>query len=406
MTRIVVVIAVITLGNHDFNSTLAAQQNENKQSESSQHAGEHQKKHSGHAGESAGVHLEPSQVKSLGIETKTVTGGSARSVLSRPATVRFDPDRTAQIGPRISAKVVKVLKDLGDKVSRGEPLAVMNSVQLGKAKAQFLTAKARKETQEADFKRERRLYKKEISSEAAMLDAKARFREARAEYQAAREALRLYGMDKKAIDAVQAGTEEPLSYFRLTSPVEGTVQKRDLSPGQTISATETPIHLVDTKKVWVFAEAYERDIPHLTTGHTMELQVPSLPGQTFQGQINWISRELDKGTRTIRVRATIKNPKNQLRAGMFGTARLHTDASTKTAMVPVDAVQRMHGRKVVFTPAKENRFKPVPVKTGEESDGWIEIEEGVHPGEKIVFRGAFELKAALTAGERSSAHHH
>ncbi|MFQ5990058.1 MAG: efflux RND transporter periplasmic adaptor subunit [Candidatus Methylomirabilales bacterium] len=370
---------------------------------------EPRKKESEHAGEGeeAKVHLELEQIERLGIRVDRLKAGSARATITRPATVAFDLDRVARVGPRITAKVVRVTKDLGAAVKKGEVVAVMNSVELGLARTRYLAARGRLETERTNHERQKILHTKGISSEASMLEAKARFHEAEANLQAARETLRLYGLSPKEIEAVQVGDTQSLSSYYLTSPIEGVVQRRDLAPGATVEPNETPIHVVDTSRMWVIVDAFERDTVRLAPGQEIELRVRSLPGRTFRGRINWVSQELKKDTRTLQVRAVMGNADRILRAGMFGTARIYTGETTEAALVPVDAVQTLGNEKVVFVPGNEpGSFEPVPVALGEESDGLVEIISGVQPGSQVVTEGAFALKSALTARGRSAEHAH
>jgi cobalt-zinc-cadmium efflux system membrane fusion protein len=353
------------------------------------------------------VHLTAGQRDRLGVRVAGLPAGAASGTLERPARVMFNLDRVARVGPRVPSKVVRVVRDLGDRVSEGEPITVMSSVDLGKAKAAYLTARARLETHRAEYRRERELRESDISSEAELLEAQARFREAEAELNAAREALRLYGLSRQQIEAIEAGTEEPLSYFRLSSPVEGVIQKRELAPGQSVGPQETPIHVANLDRMWVMIDAFERDVPHLSEGLEVDLTVRSLPDTSFTAETDWVSYELQEDTRTVRVRAVVDNPDGALRAGMFGTARIRPEGSVEYAMVPVDAVQTLEDRSVVFVPGQEQgSYRPVEVKTGAENEGRVEIVSGLAPGDQAVVAGAFELKSALTSGTRSAAHGH
>ncbi len=360
----------------------------------------------GHA-EGGEVHFTEQQLEALGITVKALESGSVSSALNRPATVVFDMDRVVKVGPRISSKVVRVLKDLGQPVRAGEALAIMSSVELGKAKAEYMTARARLETAEAAFQREQSLYDQEISSEAEMLEARARFREARAEAEADREALRLYGLSTEQINQIQAGDDQPLSYFVLTSPAPGWIQERDISPGQTVGPDETPIQVADPSQLWVLIDAFERDVPLLAVDQQVELSFRSLPGQIFEARTDWVSFALDSRTRTISVRAVVDNPEGLLRAGMFGTAHLHTVSDVEYALIPVDAVQVIDGNDVVFVPGDEpGSFAPASVYLGDESDGYVEIISGLQPGAIAVVAGAFDVMSALTASSRSADHGH
>lgn len=359
----------------------------------------------GHAPER--IHLTEAQFARLDIEVAAAEAGRASAYVEAPATVAFDDDRVARVGPRLSAKVVEVVADLGDRVEPGDPVAIMDSVALGKAKARHLTTRAHLQTVRADYQRQRTLAEKQIASEAVLMDAEANLAEAEAEHDAADEELRLYGLSADEIDDVEADSDQPLSRYVLTSPIAGVVQRRDLVPGETVGPGDTPIHIVDTRRMWLSIEASEQAIPELATGLPVILTVRPLPGREFTGRTDWVSRELDAQARTLRVRAMVDNPDGLLRAGMFGTARIRTGSEGDYALVPVDAVQSLEGREVVFVPGDEpGAFRAVGVVTGREAGGRIEIRSGLEPGADVVTAGAFDLTSALTAADRSATHSH
>ena len=383
------------------NAQTEQQQEQQKNEEGGQHAGESPEGEQ-HTEE---VHLSEQQLQSLGINVETLDFGSASSTIARPAGINYDLDNIAKVGPRIEAKVVRVLKDLGDRVSRGEPLVLMNSVELGKAKAEYIRLQARLKSEKARYEREQSLYDQEISSQAELLEAEATFEEARAELNAVAEALRLYGLSDATIQNIETGSDQPLSRYYLTSPISGVVQERNLSPGQTVSSTETPIHIANLSEMWVFIDAYEQDIQYIEQGQTVNVSVRSIPDKTFKGTVNWISYALEEGSRTMPVRAVVKNRDRQLRAGMFGTARIQTGQERNIAVIPVDAVQTIEGESRVFVPGDEDgSFRPVTVRLGAENEGMVEITSGLQPGDKVVTGGAFDLKSALTSKSRSADH--
>ena len=370
------------------------------------------------------VHLTVDQRGRLSVQTSTLSGGSASSGLQRPAALKFNPDQVARIGPRVDAKVSRVLVDLGDRVQRGEAVAVMNSMKLGNAKSDYLTAKARLETAGAEYEREQKLREEGISSEAELLQAKSEFQEVKSEVQAAAETLRLYGLSNSAIQSVESGDGQDASQFVLRSPISGRVEERDLSPGQSVGSNETPIHVADASTMWAMIDAYERDLPALEEGQDVVLSVRGMPEQTFRGQIDFISAQLDEESRTVKARAVINNAGRQLRAGMFGTAQIEAgsgwsssdsaatavadSAAGRYAMIPTGAVQQVGGENVVFVPGEEEgAYRVQPVQTGAETEsGMVAITSGLAPGDVAVTQGAFDLKSALTASGRSAAHGH
>jgi|GEM_PF-219907 len=353
------------------------------------------------------VHLTPAQRDRLDIRIREAESGSATAVVSAPATVAFDSDRVARIGPRLNAKVLKVTADLGARVKAGDTVAILDSVALGQSKAAYLTAAARYQTRLAAYRRNKKLADDKIISDATLLESRAEYSQARAEREAARAELKLYGINEAAIDDIGTNNGPPLSRYPLTTPMAGVVQRRDLVPGQSVSANETPIHVVDNSRMWVIIEADEQSLGRLQTGLTVKLNVRPLPDQTFTGEVNWISAELDAQSRTVRVRATVDNPDGVLKTGMFGTARIQTQSERQFALIPIDAVQSMGERSIVFVPGDEpGAFRAVPVVLGAEGGGQIEVRQGLSAGDAIVATGSFDLASVLTAGGRSAAHSH
>jgi cobalt-zinc-cadmium efflux system membrane fusion protein len=376
-----------------------------KEGEPEGHATEEAPETEEHAEEGHGqeVHITPEQVKEMGIVVEPLKGGLVNSKIQRPATVKFNPDKTVKMGPRISAKVEKVQVDLGDNVSKGQALAYLSSVELGKIKADYLGQLSHFQTKQKAYQREKKLYGEKISSEADYLQAKAEFENARADLESSKATLELFG-----IAAENVGNQDyPLSYFVLNSPLSGVVQERNLSPGQTLSPNSTPIHIVNNSEMWVMVDAYERDIAYIQTGQAISLTVKSLPGKVFTGKIDWISNALDPDSRTLKIRAVVNNKKGLLKEGMYGTAGIINNEERKNPIIPVDAVQKIETEQVVFIPGdEEGSFKPVEVITGNENNGWVEIAGNIKIGEPVVTAGAFDLMSTVTSKTRSAAHGH
>lgn len=381
-----------------------------KNAEKNKHKGAQNQQHKDNKNEQREhrkIHLKKDQRKSLNLKVVNAEAGNIRETITAPATIAFDPDRVAHVGPLIAAKVKNVRKELGAQVEKGETLAVLESVALGKVKARYIRARARLETARADYQRQRKLADDKIASEAELLDSRAAFKEAQAELNSLREQLRLYGLDETAIAEITQDNDKLLSRYVLTSPISGTLQKRAISPGDSLTPKQTPLHVVNTNRMWVNIDVFEADIPYIARGQTVRFSTRVHPEKTFKGRVAFVSRELDPKTRTVRVQAVIDNPGGKLRAGMFGKARIQTTEAKHTVLVPIDAVQTIKGNEVVFVPGKhDGAYRAQPVKTGEENNGHVEILSGVKPGQNVVASGAFDLKSAITASGRSAAHSH
>lgn len=354
------------------------------------------------------VHLSAEQRAMLDVEVDEAAAGQADARIRASATVHFDPDRQAVIGPRAPANVVEVLVDLGDTVEAGQPLVRMDSTELGRVRAEHLVSAARLSAARERLQRADSLAERQFASEAERIEARATFEQAQAEHRAATETLRLYGLSLDDIEHHDPPGDEPLSRYTLRSPAAGTVQRRDLVRGQHVAPDGAPLHIVDTTHMWLMIEAFEQSLSRLTEGDPVRFRTRAVPGRSFSGAIDWISASLDETSRTLRVRARLDNPDGLLRDGMAGTATIEASGDhRRLALVPIDAVQRIGERQVVFVPGQEDgAFRAQTVSTGSEGDGQVGVREGLEPGEMVVVRGAFDLMSTLTAGSRSAAHSH
>ena len=132
----------------------------------------------------------------------------------------------------------------------------------------------------------------------------------------------------------------------------------------------------------------------LKVGDVAEVHFRGLPGETYKGAVTFILHELDKATRTAKVRIEIKNPDHHIRHEMY--AEVTIDSGTGSAprlTVPASAIIDSGNRQIVLIERGEGRFEPRPVKTGMRGDGVVEISDGLKAGEKVVVTANFLIDA-------------
>jgi Cu(I)/Ag(I) efflux system membrane fusion protein len=125
------------------------------------------------------------------------------------------------------------------------------------------------------------------------------------------------------------------------------------------------------------------------TGDPATAELPSLPGERFQGQIDYLYPELMPTTRTLKVRIVVKNPDKRLRPGMFAAVHLRGATQDQVLTVPTEAVIRTGTRSVVIVADDGTHFRPALVRVGAEHGGRSEILEGLSAGQNVVASGQF-----------------
>jgi membrane fusion protein, copper/silver efflux system len=166
-------------------------------------------------------------------------------------------------------------------------------------------------------------------------------------------------------------------------------------------ATET-MSIVDLRKVWLLAEVFERQAGWVEVGQQADARVPSIPGQNWEGTVDYIYPSLDPVTRTLKVRLKFDNPGELLKPNMFAYISILASPRADVLTVSRDAVIHDRDGERVILALGEGRFMPRTVRIGIESDGYVEVLEGLAENEEVVISAQFLLdsEASLRASFR------
>ncbi|MGD2114287.1 MAG: efflux RND transporter periplasmic adaptor subunit [Acidobacteriota bacterium] len=353
------------------------------------------------------VELSPEELGAVEIVTGRAERRRLPARLATTGEVDYEQDRIAHVSPRIPGRIDRVPASLGDEVRRGQVLAVLDSVELGRAKAEFLAAKTREELALENYEREKGLHEDRISSEKEMLEARAAHLEAMATRETAEETLHLYGLSDQRVDALEPGSPGA-SLLEVRAPIGGRVVQKHATLGELARPSESLFTIADLGRVWIWIDVFERDLAAVHRGDEVEVRVESFPERTFEGEVTYLSPEVDPETRTVRARIDVPNPDGLLRPGMFADVRL-TDphvAGVETLVVPQAALVRRGEERLVFEPLDGGRFVARAVETGRRVDGVVEVLSGLEPGDRVVTEGSFFLKSELARAELGGGHHH
>jgi cobalt-zinc-cadmium efflux system membrane fusion protein len=343
------------------------------------------------------IELTKESLELLGVETAKVEIRKPVKLLHATAEIQFNANRLFHIGPRVSGRVVGVFADLGEEVRQGQRLALIDSVELGKAISDYLTFKTSVEVHEAHFNREQRLWEKRVSSEKEMLDAKAAYLQAKAEFEAAENSLHLLGLSEQDILDLKSQTHSTTA-FPILSPFGGTVVEKHTTLGEMTDPAVRLFTVADLKVLWIMLDIYEKDLAKINPGQDVNISVAAYPEKYFQGKIAYISDVMDERTRTIKVRVEIDNSERKLKPGMFATARISMGEEgngTERLTIPRSAIETYENKKVVFVSLGGSTFQMREVQAGEEFDTQVEVLGGLKEGEEIVTKGGFYLKSEL-----------
>jgi membrane fusion protein, heavy metal efflux system len=328
----------------------------------------------------------------LGVAKKELLGG----ILSATGKVEANADRIAHVSPRISGKIVSVSGSLGESVTSGQPLATMDSVELGEALNRYHQSRTKLTLAQANMERIKGLVEKKIAARKDILQAETDFMTTRTELQTDEERLSLYGV-------TTAGLESKRPLLPVRSPICGIITEKHAIVGELADPAKNLFTVADLSSVWIGVDINEKDLAKVTKGQAATVTVGAFPDLKLKGRVTYIADLVNETTRTVKARVEVANPGRKLKPEMFATVELALPVETQPLLaVAEESLQELEGKKVLFVTTNGSEFRPRPLELGRSAGGKIEVTGGLKVGERYAVRGGFVLKSELKKGELGS----
>jgi len=325
------------------------------------------------------------------LRTQAVTAHVVPDVVTAPGEVALDLKQVAKITSRIEGQVEKIHVQLGDHVRSGQPLAAIGGLHLDELVQEYLVAKAQADVAESAFRRTEKLKAEEIVTERRFVEERGHYLETKVRFQHIREKLMNMGLTPGELRELEQGSHEESHRYTLTSPINGTVVAQQVVRGQGVSPGSELFEVVDTSRVWVFANLTIEQARKFKEGDRGTI-VPK-GGEPIIAPLTYLSPVADETTRTVRIRFEVANQRGRLKPREYVDVQLAI-ASLPTLAVPVSAVTMVDNVRGVFV-QRETGYAFVPIEVGREGGGWIEVRKGLTEGAQVVVDGVFDLKNVL-----------
>ena len=325
------------------------------------------------------------------VRTAPVAAHMVPEVVTAPGEVALDLKQVAKITSRIEGQADKIHVQLGDRVTPRQPLAAISSLQFDQLIEEYLVSKAQADVAENSFRRTEKLRAEDIVSERKLIEDKGRHLETKARFQHVREKLLNMGMLADELHQLERGSHQEGHNYTLTSPIAGTVVAQNVVRGQGVAPGNELFEIVDTSRVWVFANLPIEQARKFKEGDVGTI----LPkgGEPVTAPLTYLAPVADETTRTIRVRFEVANQQYRLKPREYVDVQLAI-ASPPTLAIPVSALTVVDNVRGVFV-QRETGYAFVPIEVGREGGGWIEVRKGLSEGESVVVDGVFDLKNVL-----------
>lgn len=349
--------------------------------------------HEGHAHAEQEVNRVPvtrEQVEKLGIKISRAVKGTVRSEVAVPGSIELNENRLSHVVAQAAGIVRGVSATLGQRVKKGEVLAIIASRDLAEAKALYLAAVQRLALAKDVHAREKDLREQQVSSEQEFLETKQALAEAAILERSARQKLLTFGMAPAELAKLADEPEEQFASYRILAPTDGTVIERNIVLGEISDEHNTLFVIADLSTVWLDLEVSQDRIATVKKGQTVEVRMSG--GVSAEGELEYVSPVVTEKTRNILARAILDNADGTLRPGTFVQAVVRVPSGAEAILIPKSSIQLVNDHPSVFVWGKA-AFILREVTLGVTDGQQTEILTGLDAGEAVASENAFHLKA-------------
>jgi cobalt-zinc-cadmium efflux system membrane fusion protein len=372
-------------------------------------------------------------MEKMGVDVRPVWTGPIVETIAVSGEIAFEQPRIAPISSMIAGRIW-LLADrghLGAAVKRGDVMALIDSMEIGKAKGELLQARAQVELKSKVEASLKKLVETGTTSKLELLEAEAAAREAQIRLRSAQQALANLGLPMSMDDVMVASSEtlgqrlhfygipdaiasqlDPkttsTNLFPILSPRDGIVTTAKAAVGEVVDPSKLLFVVADTSRMWLMLNVRNEDVKYVRVRDTA-----GVPGQRVlfrpdgsdtdvEGELVWKSASVDEKTRTIQLRAELPNPDGKLLANTFGAGRVVLREEKNAMLVPNEAIHWEGDCNIVFVQDKRFHeanglkvFHARTVRPGVRNGANTEIIVGVLPGEVVATKNSASLRAEL-----------
>jgi cobalt-zinc-cadmium efflux system membrane fusion protein len=322
------------------------------------------------------------------INLYTVVPSKFRKTIETTGVVDFDNEQATSVLAAFSGPVSRLLVAPGDRVKKGDPLALVESADFATAISAYRKAIATAQTTRrlADLDKDLLQHQGIPRREAEQAETDAT--NAESDRDAALQALVSLDVDPQAITDIQQGRPIARAQGVIRSPIAGTVVERLITPGQLLQAGTTPCFTVaDLSRVWVMAQIFGSDTASVSLGAQAEIMT-GVGSTNFSGTVGNISALVDPNTRSVAVRVVVANPGEALRKQMYVRVLIHARQDSDGLLVPVSAILRDdENLPFVYAAQADGSYARQHVTLGYRTGDQYDIVEGLKAGDRIVTEG-------------------
>ncbi len=294
------------------------------------------------------------------------------------APVDLRPLFSADVGAKTLGYLDAVLVDRGDRVRKGQLLAVVRPSdlpdQLAAERGSLGTIKAAAALARSNFERAEKLAPSGLVSQQDLQTATSALAQAEA--------------SEHSSESRISALATRLGEMRIEAPLDGVVASRRLDPGALVGpgAAGPILTVVQTNVLRVFIAITEREIGRAKLGQEARVDLDAFPGRSFQGRLVRLAPAFDSSTRTIDAEVQLENTTGELRPGMYGRGAIVVETHAGAPVIPATAAVINSKGQFAFVLSGEG-VRRVPIELGVDGGEWLEVLRGLKVGDEVVVAG-------------------
>lgn len=304
--------------------------------------------------------------------------------------ISFDDNKVVRVFPFSSGQVIQVNVSLGDKVSKGQTLAVIKSADVAGNYADLSSAGTDVTIAKKQMDNEESLYKSGIASEREYIEAKENYNKAVVAANKVKEQIAING----------GGNTSANGTYVIKAPMSGYVVEKKLTQGSFIrnDNNDNLFTIGDIKDVWVWANVYESDIAKVKEGYVAKVTTLAYPDTVFTGVVDKVNQILDPVTKVMKIRVKLPNPGMRLKPEMFANILIENKGGTKCTAIPATAVISDNGKNYVIIYHDKCNLELKEIAVIKNINDRAYIKSGLKPDDKVISQNQILLYRALKEG--------
>lgn len=333
--------------------------------------------------------ISDTMAKMITIDTASLSNITNEITLS--GEVSFDENKVIKIFPRSSGQVLESRVSFGDKVKKGQVLAVIRSADVAGSYSDLSTASADISIAQRQMENAESLYKNGIASEREYTEAKQNYQKALAAKSKIQSTLNING----------GGSTNAGGTYTLTSPIDGYIVEKKINAGSFLREDmgDNLFTISNLKDVWVMANVFEADIPKVKAGYPVQVTTLAYPDKVFNGHVDNVSEVLDPENKALKVRIRLENAGMLLKPEMFTRVIVTNEEKNKATSIPSSAVVEESGKTYVIIYNNDCDLRVQEIDVLKEVGDKTFINSGVSAGQKLIGRNALLLYDQFTDNE-------